>query len=192
MRMNVSRWPLFLAGAMGLSLLSCEDEMDDSWYDEGQEPKETTFLLYMVGQNDLKNSLLANIEDLKTGLSLSDVDANVLVYADISSTPTLYQIAKDRSGNVRQTTVKTYPDQYSVDPSVMKDVINDVLAQYPARHYGVTFSSHADGSLYRQQTVGKRSFGHEHNGYPSGVGRLSPSGPDFVRCLYDGQRGDSL
>ena len=161
MRMNASRWPLFLAGAMGLSLLSCEDDMDDSWYDEGQEPKETTFLLYMVGQNDLKNSLLANIEDLKTGLSLSDVDANVLVYADISSTPTLYQIAKDRSGNVRQTTVKTYPDQYSVAPSVMKDVINDVLAQYPAWHYGVTFSSHADGSLYRQQTVGKRSFGYE-------------------------------
>ena len=117
----------------------------------------------MAGQNDLEGFLTANIADLKTGLSLSDVNANVLVYADISSTPTLYQIAKDRSGNVRQTTVKTYPDQYSVDPAVMKSVINEVLAQYPAQRYGLVLSSHGNGSLYTPDTVeaAKRAFGYE-------------------------------
>lgn len=123
--------------------------------------KETTYLLYMVGQNDLKVFLNENIDDLKKGYAKSDVDANLLVYADISSTPTLFLIGKDENGDVVQNTVQTYSDRYSIDPDVMREVINDVFTRYPARRLGVTFSSHADGSLYTPDTVKKRSFGYE-------------------------------
>ena len=120
----------------------------------------------------MKQYLNANISDMKIGYGKSDINANVLVYADISSVPTLYLIGKDNSGKVQQTTVKTYPDQYSVDPEVMKEVINDVFTLYPAERKGVAFSSHANGSLYTPNTVRKRAFGdeesrlqHEYYGY---------------------------
>ena len=73
---------------------------------DADQPKEATYLLYMVGQNDLKQYLNANISDMKIGYGKSDINANVLVYADISSVPTLYLIGKDNSGKVQQTTVK--------------------------------------------------------------------------------------
>ena len=142
---------------MGCVFAACEDDTDKGGPDVDQ-PKEATYLLYMVGQNDLKQYLNANISDMKIGYGKSDINANVLVYADISSVPTLYLIGKDNSGKVQQTTVKTYPDQYSVDPEVMKEVINDVFTLYPAERKGVAFSSHANGSLYTPNTVRKRAF----------------------------------
>ena len=95
---------------MGCVFAACEDDTDKGGSDVDQ-PKEATYLLYMVGQNDLKQYLNANISDMKIGYGKSDINANVLVYADISSVPTLYLIGKDNSGKVQQTTVKTYPDQ---------------------------------------------------------------------------------
>ena len=91
---------------MGCVFAACEDDTDKGGPDVDQ-PKEATYLLYMVGQNDLKQYLNANISDMKIGYGKSDINANVLVYADISSVPTLYLIGKDNSGKVQQTTVKT-------------------------------------------------------------------------------------
>lgn len=125
------------------------------------QPNEVTYLLYMVGQNDLSGFLTDNIDDLKTGLEKTDINAKILVYADISSTPELYLIAKDENGTVTKNTVKTYSDRYSVDPEVMQEVVNYVFDTYPAPVRAVTFSSHADGSLYTDKTVSKRSFGYE-------------------------------
>ena len=153
---------------MGCVFAACEDDTDKGGPDVDQ-PKEATYLLYMVGQNDLKQYLNANISDMKIGYGKSDINANVLVYADISSVPTLYLIGKDNSGKVQQTTVKTYPDQYSVDPEVMKEVINDVFTLYPAERKGVAFSSHANGSLYTPNTVRKRAFGDEESDYSMNI-----------------------
>ena len=45
---------------------ACEDDTDKGGPDADQ-PKEATYLLYMVGQNDLKQYLNANISDMKIG-----------------------------------------------------------------------------------------------------------------------------
>ncbi len=140
---------------------ACEDEIDKSGSLPEAQTKQVTYLLYMVGQNDLKEYLNENIRDLKVGFGKTDIDANILVYADISSMPSLYLIGKDISGKVQQMLVKTYPDQFSVDPDVMRCVINEVFSMYPADKKGITFSSHADGSLYTDRTINKRSFGSE-------------------------------
>lgn len=144
---------------------SCEDDLIDTIINGGnnetEEPDGVTYLLYMVGQNDLSYFLTDNINDLKKGLEQTDIEANILVYADINKEPELYLISKDETGTVTKKTVKTYPDQYSVDPEVMKEVINYVFTTYPAARRGITFSSHANGSLYTYKTVPKRSFGYE-------------------------------
>lgn len=154
----------------GFVLASCEEHKDE-------KPATVTYLLYMVGQNDLSSFLTDNINDLKTGLERTDIRANILVYADIGTTPELYLIKKDEAGAVTKNTVKTYPDRYSVDPDVMREVINEVFTAYPAALRGVTFSSHANGSLYAQNTVAKRSFGHE------GAAGYSMNITDICRAL---------
>lgn len=153
-----------IRGCAGTLLLGCLLAACDDTGGKGEGAdllKEATYLFYMVGQNNLKDFLNENIDDLKTGYGETGIDANILVYADIDSTPILYMIGKDDKGTVHQTVVKTYPDQYSVNPEIMKGVINEVFAQYPAKRRGITFSSHADGSLYTSDTVKTLSFGYE-------------------------------
>lgn len=162
---NILKYGLLLL-LSGCFFASCEDDLKDSILkeQEGKDEnrrKDVTYMLYMIGQNDLSSSLTGNINDLKKGFENTDIDANILVYADISSAPELYLIKKDEKGTVTKNTVKTYPDRYSVDPKIMKEVINYVFTEYPADVRGITFSSHADGSLYTPNTISKRSFGLE-------------------------------
>ncbi len=176
----------------GYGLVSCDEDIDDSkgTGTEGTvEIAEVTYLIYMVGQNDLSSFLNSNISDLKTGYKKTTVKSNILVYADINKTPHLYLLEKDKQGEVKQTTVKTYPDQYSVDPKIMTEVINEVFTRYPAKYKGITFSSHADGSLYRSQTVPKRSFGYEGSaGYGMNITDIREAldaGPYFDLIMFD-------
>ena len=177
---------------ISLLFVSCYDEND-------KEPvtpnnplvptiKDVTYLIYMVGQNDLSSLLNENIDDLMKGYAKSDANANVLVYADISSKPELYLLKKD-NGNVIKKTIKTYPNQYSVDPSIMKKVIKEVMEKYPAEKFAVTFSSHADGSLYRDQVIQKRSFGYEgDNGYGMNITDIRialQNLPKFELIMFD-------
>ena len=157
------RASLFLACALA-GLTACEDDPGAAARTDGADNgKEATFLLYLVGQNNLSDELNDNINDLMTGYEASGANANVLVYADFNTAPELYLLEKDRQGNVRRKTLKTYPDQYSVDPEVMRTVLSDVFDNYPAARRGLTLSSHASGSLYGYPTVSKRAFGTEGN-----------------------------
>ena len=69
--------------------ISCQDDFDDNVNTNTNPPniKELTYLIYMVGQNDLSGLLNGNIYDLMTGLKSTNADANVLVYADITKKP---------------------------------------------------------------------------------------------------------
>lgn len=58
---------------MGCVFAACEDDTDKGGPDVDQ-PKEATYLLYMVGQNDLKQYLNANISDMKIGYGKSDIN----------------------------------------------------------------------------------------------------------------------
>lgn len=64
---------------MGCVFAACEDDTDKGGPDVDQ-PKEATYLLYMVGQNDLKQYLNANISDMKIGYGKSDINANGSLY----------------------------------------------------------------------------------------------------------------
>lgn len=151
---------LYIFLLIALFFTSCEDDKVIV-PEEEKDTQDVTYLLYMVGQNDLSSFLTENINDLKKGLEKTDINAKILVYADISNKPELYLIAKDKTGTVTKETVKTYSDRYSVDPENMREVINYVFTTYPAGRRAITFSSHADGSLYTPDTVYKRSFGYE-------------------------------
>lgn len=142
---------------------TAETETEEEEEEEAADTvPEVTYLLYMVGDSELNSYLTDNITDLKSGYLDTDINANLLIYTDLSDTPVLYQIKKDENDSVWQDTVKVYTDQYSTDPDVMAEVISEVFELYPAERRGITFSSHANGSFYTSNTpVKKRSFGSE-------------------------------
>ena len=162
MRISKIVLPFIIVLTYSFINISCQDDFDDNVNTNTNPPnnKELTYLIYMVGQNDLSGLLNGNIYDLMTGLKSTNADANVLVYADITQQPELYQLCNE-NGNIIKKTIKTYPDQYSVSPKVMRTIISDIFVKFPANKYAITFSSHADGSLYRSNVVQKRSFGYE-------------------------------
>ena len=142
-----------------LCLTACEEEEQTKGGAETE--KEATILVYMVGENDLSSYLETNIANMMSGYEMSDVSANILVYMDIDEQLELYLIDKNVNGTPRKSLVKTYADQMAVDPEVMNKVINEVFQTYPSKRKALILSSHADGSLYQQNTISKRSFGME-------------------------------
>lgn len=150
---------LLFSMIIGLCLASCEDLTDGN--NAFKKKAHTTLLVYMVGQNDLSSYMVENINNMIIGYGKTDTTANILIYQDINSTPTLYYLNKASGSAISKQTVRSYPDQLSVDPEVMKSVINNIFEMYPAEKYGIIFSSHADGSLFQPDIVQKRSFGDE-------------------------------
>ena len=123
------------------------------------EESRNLLLLYSAGFNNLSSYLSQDIEDLKRGWlpGSSRNDDVLLVYSHKLSrsgsysakTPSyLYRIWRDASGQVIADTLKAYcKDTLSVSPTQMNRVLTDVKDMFPARTYGMIFSSHATGYL---------------------------------------------
>ncbi len=106
----------------------------------------STVLVYMVGQNNLNSIMLSeNIPSMMRGMRTAPSGGKWLVYVDTSTSPKLYELVKNAQGTVVQNLIRTYENQNSTNPDVMAEVINDAFERYPAKDYGLVFSSHADG-----------------------------------------------
>ncbi len=152
-------------------LTGCSDPWDDYFIikDNGQtnnpgsrkETPETrkVLLLYSAGNNSLRNYLLDDIKDLKEGWLPGNrrSDDVLLVYThtpvrtgnySTPSAPHLIRLYKDSYGKVMADTLITYTEG-TISSSAMQftDVLNDMKDIFPARSYGMIFSSHATGYL---------------------------------------------
>ena len=162
------------AALFALVFAACEPDFDfNTEFEHGRipgegpqagvrQPNEETrnlLLLYSAGFNNLSSYLSQDIEDLKRGWlpGGSRNDDVLLVYSHKLSrsgsytekTPSyLYKIWRDASGQVVSDTLKAYcKDTLSVSATQMNRVLTDVKDMFPARTYGMIFSSHATGYL---------------------------------------------
>lgn len=117
-------------------------------------------LLYSAGFNSLSTYLTDDISTLTTkglipGKRRND---NVLLvfshstsrYSDYATktSPVLYRLYKDGNGNTVNDTLKVYPSStLSVSSVTVTEVLNYIRDEFPARSYGMVFSSHATGWL---------------------------------------------
>ncbi|MBQ0095149.1 MAG: hypothetical protein KBT49_05135, partial [Bacteroidetes bacterium] len=106
-----------------------------------------TLLVYMAGNNQLgAQNALNNIMAMKVSLGNSMGNCNLIAYVDrkdtIESCPVLLHIHDSQID-----TLKRYPRQSSIDPSVMSDVIHDVLSDWKSEYYGLLLWSHGMGWL---------------------------------------------
>ncbi len=116
-------------------------------------------LLYSAGNNSLREYLLDDIKDMKEGWLPKKNRNNdvILIYShtpvkrgDYStpSTPYLIRLYTEENGTASADTLVTYEEgTISASASQLNKVLNHVKSVFPARSYGMIFSSHATGYL---------------------------------------------
>ena len=163
---------LFIIIALVMVLSSCSKESihGDGFNHAGNSNTEipsrsespeirNVLLLYSAGYNSISTYLEEDIKDLKKGwIPGSGRNNNILlVYshlpakrADYSTpnAPTLTRIWRDMDGSTVIDTLITYPEQtYSATAGQLHKVLSFVKEEFPAKSYGMIFSSHATGYL---------------------------------------------
>lgn len=171
-----------------------------------------TMLAYLVANNNLDDDLLANIGAMYDGLAAMDKEATLLVYWDgktsIGTNNTKHLILKyetDGKGNINGTPaldmtaplddvleigeiVKEYDTQYSVDKTVMSQVLKDMVAIAPTDKLGLVFGSHASSwlkSIYTSRAFGQDGSGDNTMLIPDMVEAVSSVGKKFEFILFD-------
>ncbi len=145
-----------------------------------------TVLVYMVASNSLKSYVPKNIEEIKRAVEKGALNGgNMLLYIDqYNSQPVLERISL-KNGVAEEIVIKTYEDDDSVSPEVMRTVIDDVVELYPAASYGLILWSHANGWYPTSTTVKARSFGSDE-GASMNIPQLAEAIPDgifdFIIC----------
>lgn len=116
-------------------------------------------LLYSAGYNSLRDYLVEDMNDLQQGwLPGSSRNDNILlVYSHLpvkknaystDTSPTLTRIYSDHNGQTVRDTLEIYPSgTRSATAGQLNKVLNDIKQAFPAKSYGMIFSSHATGYL---------------------------------------------
>lgn len=111
--------------------------------DEVEHQINRTVLVYMCAENNLAMTAQSNIRSMSTGLGRGMDNYNLLAYIDCSGMdPALIRIH-----DFKIDTIAKYPERDSTDPKVMREVIDYVLANFQAEHYGLVMWSHGTGWL---------------------------------------------
>ena len=116
-------------------------------------------LLYSAGFNSLSSYLKEDIDELCTGWVPRQrrADDVLLVYSHLPASrgnygtrtsPVLFRIYSDTEGTVVRDTLVTYdPKTISASAKQFNEVMSYVNDNFPAKSYGLLFSSHATGYL---------------------------------------------
>jgi hypothetical protein len=163
---------LFIIIAHAVALASCskesihgdgfhhatDQEKDNSTRVEAGE-KRNVLLLYSAGYNSISDYLKEDIEDLQEGwIPGSGRNANILlIYSHLPekkgnyatpTSPSLTRLWKDAHGQIIKDTLVRYPaETHSATWEQLHDVLDYVKTSFPAKSYGMIFSSHATGYL---------------------------------------------
>lgn len=123
------------------------------------EESRNVLLLYSAGFNSLSTYLTEDIQDLLSGDlptegRMQDV---LLVYSHLvepgqsysqPSSPMLMRVFRDVEGELVKDTLVVYPSStHSATAAQLNNVLTFVKENYPAKTYGMIFSSHATGYL---------------------------------------------
>lgn len=181
---------------------------------EGGEETGNVLLLYSAGYNSLSDYLKEDIVDLMEG----DLPSNtrmkdvLLVYSHLTAkkgsysvptSPVLMRIYKGNGGESVMDTLVVYPTStHSADPTQLNAVLTYVKDNFPAKTYGMIFSSHATGYLpagyytkpgdyiYAPSSamMGRQGYRKSHRGVPYVEPEHDPSLP-MVKSIGQDQVG---
>ncbi|MDR0262294.1 MAG: clostripain [Sphingobacterium sp.] len=158
-----------------ISLTGCNDKKDIV-----HEQDSRVVLVYIGANNNLVSDAYNSLNAMEEGMV--GLDADVYVYAALAgTTPKIYKIVADQSPEIKSTIVKSYGDQDSANPEVMKQILLTMKEYAGSRPSGLVLWSHATNWL---PNVGVKlmSF-NEDRGNKTELRDLQtiiPSGLDFL------------
>lgn len=167
--------------ALLLLTACCKDDKEET---DGLS--ERTVLVYMSGENDLSSCIEYDINEMLEA-DTKNRDHVLLVYVDdVDSKRTPY-LARIRNGkmtdsiSIKDMGITRYKDTCSVDPGVMRDIINYAFRKYASRNndYGLVLWGHASGWIIKDSVaprktmadIRRRAYGYDNgtNSYTVGA-----------------------
>lgn len=122
-----------------LILSSCSDHHEEDVF---KTIYPHTLLLYIAGDNNLSSYADRNIRDIGYGMLQNREGLNLLIYKDNNNgNPALFRLAP-RKDRIDTLFIAHYEEQNSLDPAVMKDVINTAFANYDTEVKGFLMWGH--------------------------------------------------
>ena len=117
------------------------------------EESRQVMIMYSAGFNSLSGALTMDLEELEKGyvpFAQSREDHVLLVFSRRTRAsysdpvaPVLYRLYKDRAGEVvRDTLLRWKPEDQACDPAVFEEVFTYARKTFPAKGYGLVYSSH--------------------------------------------------
>ena len=152
MRKILSKTAVLLLAAAALST-SCEKHRNDP----NDDRYDKVMIMYSAGFNNLSDYLAKNIDDLEEGYVPEKEGRNVLLvvsrrtlrndasnYKDETS-PFLFRMYKEKGVVVRDTLHSMSIGRTLLDQNVMRNFMTKIQELFPAKSYGMIFSSHTSG-----------------------------------------------
>ncbi len=146
-----------------LLVAGCRDRLE---YPVDLTPKpraeaERTVIIYMAADNTLDNYPSAARADTTEMVSSKDMipeNVNFIIFMDTrSGKPAIYELSAKNGMQLW----KQYGEELcSTSADVMLQVLREIKTFFPARHYGITFWSHATGWTPRHN-VRRKTFGQD-------------------------------
>lgn len=134
-----------------------------------------TLIAYLCGDNNLSAEVDIKIMALRQGMErIGPTDANLIVYADYRDRePELLRITHHG-----RTTLKQLPETNSASAQNFRRTLEEIVAHYPARSYGLICFSHATGWLPQGALTDPAGF---HGARSGGVG--APEGCEDTETM---------
>lgn len=151
---------IFFIAILGIgSLFGCHDSAS-----EGPAYADRTVIVYLGVDNNFNGEDREKIESLTKGWK-EDFQGHLLIYADPKKSvagpgdglPYLTEVVWEE-GQAIARRVKQYPEQNSASPEVFRQVLEEIIGDYPAASYGLVVLSHASGWLPAGTLISPRTI----------------------------------
>lgn len=162
---------IIICGA--LLAAGCHDKVVEPPIDPTPQPRaeaERTVIIYMAADNtldDYPSSAQADTTEMAKSKNQIPENVNFIVYLDdLKQRPAIYELSA--KGGMQLW--KQYDEELSsTDSLTMLTVLREIEHYFPARHYGITFWSHATGWAPRQSSSRRNTFGQDKHPNKPGV-----------------------
>ncbi|MBO7119563.1 MAG: hypothetical protein J6W03_04520 [Bacteroidaceae bacterium] len=136
----------------GLLLSGCHDSLVPP-EEQPRAEAERTVIVYISGDNTLSSAVRYDTTEMAKGKDFIPENVNFIIYLDDKPhNPAIYELS---AKNGMRLWKQFNEELCSTDSLTMLRTLRSIEHYFPARHYGITFWSHATGWTPRRKTFGK-------------------------------------
>lgn len=139
-----------------LAFPACSDSLEIP-----EEPYESVAIVYWMGDNSLSSTAEKDIEELVQSKDKIPANSKVIIYYDkINAYPVIYQLD---AKNGKQIWQQFTQEEDCTDSLVILTNLKNIVKNFPAKSYGLTFGSHGSGWVWKQRRALGPDLSHSEN-----------------------------